>query len=163
HRVRGGRGDPGRVHQPAATLRGDEGRHRLRLLPREPRPADPEDRPADRQRLAQRHRPPLTPRLSESPSPARTEGRETRCPPDPTDPGDLEPAGPRLRVMWLSAWCFTALFAVWLMFGVLGLEVKKDTDLMLGPGAAAAMTPDEVKAAVESRFEWLLAVAILAG
>ena len=39
----------------------------------------------------------------------------------PSDPLEFEPAGPRLRVMWLSAWCFTALFAVWLMFGVLGL------------------------------------------
>jgi NNP family nitrate/nitrite transporter-like MFS transporter len=34
---------------------------------------------------------------------------------------------------------------------------------MLGPDAAASMTPDQIKAAVESRFEWLLAVAILAG
>jgi NNP family nitrate/nitrite transporter-like MFS transporter len=83
--------------------------------------------------------------------------------PPPTDPRDLEPAGPRLQVMWISAWCFTALFAVWLMFGVLGLEVKKDTALMLGPGATATMSPAQIKAAVESRFEWLLAVAILAG
>src|SRR5882724_11833141 len=81
----------------------------------------------------------------------------------PHDPLDLEPAGPRLRVMWVSAWCFTALFAVWLMFGVLGLEVKKDTVLMLGAEAAASMTPEQIKPAVESRFEWLLAVAILAG
>lgn len=81
----------------------------------------------------------------------------------PHDPLDREPPGPRLRVMWVSAWCFTALFAVWLMFGVLGLEVKKDAALMLGPDAAATMTPEQVKAAVESRFEWLLAVAILAG
>jgi NNP family nitrate/nitrite transporter-like MFS transporter len=65
--------------------------------------------------------------------------------------------------MWLSAWSFTALFAVWLMFGVLGLEVKKDAVLMLGADAAASMTPAEIKTAVESRFEWLLAVAILAG
>src|SRR5262245_27574086 len=80
----------------------------------------------------------------------------------PSDPLETEPSGPRLRVMWLSAWCFTALFAVWLMFGVLGLEIKKDTALMLGPDAAA-MSPEQVKAAVEARFEWLLAVAILAG
>jgi NNP family nitrate/nitrite transporter-like MFS transporter len=80
-----------------------------------------------------------------------------------TDPLETEPAGPRLRVMWISAWCFTALFAVWLMFGVLGLEIKKDTALMLGPDAAAAMSPEQIKGAVESRFEWLLAVAILAG
>lgn len=78
------------------------------------------------------------------------------------DPLESEPAGPRLRVMWLSAWSFTALFAVWLMFGVLGLEVKKDTALMLGD-SAAGMNPEQIKAAVESRFEWLLAVAILAG
>ena len=81
----------------------------------------------------------------------------------PHDPLDLEPSGPRLRVMWVSAWCFTALFAVWLMFGVLGLEVKKDAALMLGAEAAASMTPDQIKPAIESRFEWLLAVAILAG
>src|SRR3954449_6324915 len=84
-------------------------------------------------------------------------------PVSPSDPKDAEPAGPRWRVMWVSAWCFTALFAVWLMFGVLGLEVKKDTALMLGADAAATMSPDQIKAAVESRFEWLLAVAILAG
>src|SRR3954454_12117556 len=89
------------------------------------------------------------------------EGRTVIMKP-PTDPLEGEPAGPRLRVMWLSAWCFTALFAVWLMFGVLGLEVKKDTDLMLGPDAAT-MSPEQIKVAVESRFEWLLAVAILAG
>ena len=83
--------------------------------------------------------------------------------PQSIDPRDLEPAGPRVRVMGVSAWCFTALFAVWLMFGVLGLEVKKDTALMLGPDAAATLSPEQVKAAVESRFEWLLAVAILAG
>jgi NNP family nitrate/nitrite transporter-like MFS transporter len=65
--------------------------------------------------------------------------------------------------MWVSLWCFTAFFAVWLMFGVLGLEVKKDTALMLGADAAASMSPAEIKAAVESRFEWLLATAILAG
>jgi NNP family nitrate/nitrite transporter-like MFS transporter len=65
--------------------------------------------------------------------------------------------------MWVSTFAFTVLFAVWLMLGVLGLEIKKDTALMLGADAAAAMTPDQVKAAVESRFEWLLAVAILAG
>ena len=81
----------------------------------------------------------------------------------PQDPLELEPAGPRQRVMWVSAWSFTALFAVWLMFGVLGLEVKKDAPLMLGADATASMTPAEIKAAVESRFEWLLAIAILAG
>lgn len=81
----------------------------------------------------------------------------------PADPLEHEPAGPRLRVMWMSTFAFTALFAAWLMLGVLGLEIKKDTALMLGADAAAAMPPDQVKAAVESRFEWLLAIAILAG
>jgi len=81
----------------------------------------------------------------------------------PSDPLEHEPAGPRLRVMWMSSFAFTVLFAVWLMLGVLGLEIKKDTALMLGADAAASMTPDQIKAAVESRFEWLLAVAILAG
>lgn len=81
----------------------------------------------------------------------------------PADTLETEPAGPRLRVMWMSTFAFTVLFAVWLMLGVLGLEIKKDAALMLGADAAAAMSPDQIKAAVESRFEWLLAIAILAG
>lgn len=81
----------------------------------------------------------------------------------PADTLETEPAGPRLRVMWMSTFAFTVLFAVWLMLGVLGLEIKKDAALMLGADAAASMTPDQIKAAVESRFEWLLAIAILAG
>ena len=75
---------------------------------------------------------------------------------------ETEPAGPRQRVLWPSLGAFTVLFAVWLMLGVLGIKIKADTGLMLGD-AAATMAPAEVKAAVESRFEWLLAVAILAG
>src|SRR5215213_8498562 len=70
--------------------------------------------------------------------------------------------GPRQRVLWLSTVAFTLLFAVWLMLGVLGLEIKKDAGLMLGD-AAASMSADEVKTAVQGRFEWLLAVAILSG
>jgi len=85
------------------------------------------------------------------------------APMPPHEPLELEPAGPRLRIMWISAWCFTILFAVWLMFGVLGLEVKKDPVLMLGAEAAATLDPGHMKSAIESRFEWLLAVAILAG
>ena len=81
----------------------------------------------------------------------------------PHDPLDREPPGPRLRVMCVSTFAFTVLFAVWLMLGVLGLEMKKDTTLMLGADAAASLTPEQLKGAVESRFEWLLAVAILAG
>lgn len=64
--------------------------------------------------------------------------------------------------MWLSTIAFTVLFAVWLMLGVLGIKIKSDPQLMLG-SAAASMTAVEIKAACESRFEWLLAVSILAG
>src|SRR4051812_1012101 len=70
--------------------------------------------------------------------------------------------GPRQRVLWLSTVAFTLLFAVWLQLGVLGLELKKDPALMLGE-AASGLSPEATKAAVQERFEWLLAVAILAG
>jgi NNP family nitrate/nitrite transporter-like MFS transporter len=60
-------------------------------------------------------------------------------------PVELEPAGPRQRVLWLSTIAFTLLFAVWLMLGVLGLKIR--ADLNLSP----------------LQFDWLLAVAILAG
>lgn len=70
--------------------------------------------------------------------------------------------GARRQVLWLSTIAFTALFAVWLMLGVLGLKMKGDAELMLG-SAALAMTAPQIKAAVESRFEWLLAVSILSG
>lgn len=73
-----------------------------------------------------------------------------------------EPAGPRQRVLWLSTVAFTILFAVWLMLGVLGLEMKKDVGLMLGADAEG-MSAAEIKTAVQGRFEWLLAVAILSG
>ena len=74
----------------------------------------------------------------------------------------IDSPGPRQRVLWLSTIAFTLLFAVWLMLGVLGLELKRDTALMLGE-AASGMTADEIKGAVQARFEWLLAVAILMG
>lgn len=70
--------------------------------------------------------------------------------------------GARNWILWLSTLAFTLLFAVWLMFGVLGLKMKADVALMLGE-SAAAMSPAEAKAAIEARFEWLLAVSILAG
>lgn len=70
--------------------------------------------------------------------------------------------GARRRVLWLSTFAFTALFAVWLMLGVLGLAIKTDAQLMLGD-AAKTMTAEEQRAAVAARFEWLLAVAILSG
>lgn len=68
----------------------------------------------------------------------------------------------RHRVLWLSTMAFTVLFAVWLMLGVLGLKIKADSQLMLGD-AAHSMSDLEIKDAVESRFEWLLAVSILSG
>lgn len=70
-------------------------------------------------------------------------------------------ASARQRVLWLSTFAFTVLFAVWLMLGVLGLAIKADAQLMLGP--AASLSPPEIKAAIESRFEWLLAISILSG
>lgn len=73
-----------------------------------------------------------------------------------------EAAGPRQRVLWLSTLAFTIMFAVWLMLGILGLEIKKDTALMLGT-TAEGLSPDEIKLEVQSRFEWLLATAILSG
>lgn len=68
----------------------------------------------------------------------------------------------RSRVLWLSTFAFTLLFAVWLMLGVLGLKIKADTGLMLG-SAAETMTEPQIKSAVEARFEWLLAASILSG
>ena len=70
---------------------------------------------------------------------------------------------PRTRVLTLSTIAFTVLFAVWLMFGLLGVTIKGEAELMLGADAIASMTSDEIKAACESRFEWLLAVSILTG
>ncbi len=73
-----------------------------------------------------------------------------------------EAAGARMRVLWLSTVAFTILFAVWLMLGILGLKIKEDPGLILGD-AAAGLSADEAKKLTETRFEWLLASAILAG
>lgn len=75
---------------------------------------------------------------------------------------ESDPVCSRQRVLWLSTIAFTVMFAVWLMLGVLGLEMKQDTRLMLGE-SVAGMSADEIKVAVQERFEWLLAVAILSG
>ena len=48
-------------------------------------------------------------------------------------------------MLWLSTAAFTLLFAVWLMLGVLGIKIRDELKL----------TP--------AQFDWLLAVAILAG
>src|SRR5262245_48495737 len=58
---------------------------------------------------------------------------------------DSERPGPRQCVLWLSTTALTLLFAVWLMLGVLGLKIRDELSL----------TP--------TQFDWLLAVAILAG
>lgn len=68
----------------------------------------------------------------------------------------------RTRVLCLSTFAFTMLFAVWLMLGVLGLKIKADPQLILGE-AAAGLSDADRKAEVESRFEWLLAISILSG
>ena len=39
---------------------------------------------------------------------------------------DHDPAGPRQRVLCLSTFAFTLLFAVWLMLGVLGIKIRDD-------------------------------------
>ena len=65
----------------------------------------------------------------------------------------------RNRILWLSTLAFTLLFAVWLMFGVLGLKVKEDVTLILGE-SAQGMNSIEIKSAIEARFEWLLAISI---
>lgn len=50
-----------------------------------------------------------------------------------------------VRVLWISTFAFTLLFAVWLMLGVLGLPIREE--FQLSP----------------SQFDWLLATAIMAG
>src|SRR4029079_12252129 len=52
---------------------------------------------------------------------------------------------PSARVLTLSTIAFTLLFAVWLMFGVLGVPIKDEFHL------------DTVK------FSWLTAIAVLSG
>lgn len=60
----------------------------------------------------------------------------------------IEIAPPRtgsVRVLWLSTISFTALFAVWMMFGVLGIPIQKEFGL------------------TDQQLAWLLAVAIFNG
>jgi NNP family nitrate/nitrite transporter-like MFS transporter len=62
------------------------------------------------------------------------------------DPAQLEREKPeRLRVLWLSTLAFTLMFAVWLMFGVLGVPIRKEFGL------------------TDVQLSWLSAVAILNG
>ncbi len=60
-----------------------------------------------------------------------------------TDPKLIDSEKPeRLRVLWLSTIGFTLMFAVWLMFGVLGVPIRKEfglTDVQLSWLSAAAI------------------------
>lgn len=69
----------------------------------------------------------------------------------------------RQKVLWVSTFAFTVLFAVWLMLGVLGLKIKGERQLLLGDLPLASMSDAEIKVAADSRFEWLLAASILSG
>ena len=54
----------------------------------------------------------------------------------------LTESAKRIRVVVLSTSAFTLLFAVWLMFGVLGVPIQKElnlTDVQLGWLGAAAI------------------------
>jgi NNP family nitrate/nitrite transporter-like MFS transporter len=63
-----------------------------------------------------------------------------------TDPKLLDREKPdRLRVLWLSTIAFTLMFAVWLMFGVLGVPIRKEFGL------------------TDVQLSWISAVAILNG
>lgn len=72
------------------------------------------------------------------------------------------PASVRNRVLLWSTLSFTSLFAVWLMLGVMGLKIKAEPRLLVGD-AVETLSAAELQALVDSRFEWLLSVAILFG
>jgi NNP family nitrate/nitrite transporter-like MFS transporter len=65
-------------------------------------------------------------------------------PPTNPDPVQASESSAR-RVLVLSTTAFTMLFAVWLMFGVLGVPIKKELHL------------------TQVQFSWLAAVAVLSG
>ena len=73
------------------------------------------------------------------------------------DPKQLDAERPeRLRVLWLSTIGFTFMFATWLMFGVLGVPIRKEfglTDVQLSWLSAAAILNGSL---------WRLATGILA-
>ena len=165
---------PGRANQYRPAFGHDQRRDRMRLMPWFPRHPDPDPRPhaarlsARLIRFDSRSIPP-GPLLPGQPcrffrclpSSPRWSPTVDDLQPDPPNPG-IEAPSPRNRILIISTWAFTALFAVWLMLGVLGIEIKKNPSLMVGP-VASSLSPAELKAVVESRFEWLLATAILAG
>ncbi len=63
----------------------------------------------------------------------------------PSNPQSLKAEPGARRVLALSTISFTLLFAVWLMFGVLGVPIKKELGL------------------TQVQFSWLAAIAILSG
>ena len=64
----------------------------------------------------------------------------------PDSPPVRAPQAPgAYRVMWMSTIAFTAMFAVWLMFGILGVPIQKELDL------------------TDTQLSWISAVAILNG
>jgi len=63
----------------------------------------------------------------------------------PADARSAEPSGPRNRVLALSTTGFTLMFAVWLMFGVLGVPIRDEFGL------------------TDVELSWLTATAILNG
>ena len=65
--------------------------------------------------------------------------------PSPSPASALPPQPGATRVLTLSTAAFTLLFAVWLMFGVLGVPIKDELHL------------DTVQ------FSWLTAIAVLSG
>lgn len=64
--------------------------------------------------------------------------------PAPSDLNHPDPSGAN-RVLWISTLAFTLMFAVWMMFGVLGVAIKKELGLS------------------DTEFAWITAVAILNG
>lgn len=76
------------------------------------------------------------------PRPPGAGGPEAEVPPDARAG---EPSGPRTRVLALSTVGFTLMFAVWLMFGVLGVPIRDEFGL------------------TDVELSWLTATAILNG
>ena len=64
-----------------------------------------------------------------------------------------------MSVLWLSTIAFTLLFAVWLMFGVLGVPIQKElslTNVQLGWLGAAAI----LAGAVALGMCWIIAATL---
>jgi NNP family nitrate/nitrite transporter-like MFS transporter len=74
-----------------------------------------------------------------------TEARAAGAAPDaPASPATPDAGGAR-RVLWMSTIAFTLMFAVWLMFGILGVPIQKELEL------------------TDPQLAWISAVAVLNG